>query len=214
MADGRRPAETFLGGPASSSGSELAGRLGRMELLRCVEGGQVRAVVTTRLDRWLRSAHSEPCTPSMNRRFPLEINADEDGPTEKQRQAYLSFKQAEKSLRPDLQVALFEFYKIEREDYADICSDIEGYVEECLPVLHSSEEVWSLLTPLSCLITGPETDGEQYGQAGGHCDMMLSWHGCWDVEHEFSAIFEDGTFLGIEHLGCFYEPNDLRHLSE
>ena len=140
---------------------------------------------------------------------PLEVYADANGPTEAQRQVYRTFKQAEKGLRAELQAALFAFYQIEREQYAAACGDIEGYVENFLPELQSSEEVWGILTPLSWLIVGPEIV-EWNEEADGECDSMLSWHGCWDAEHEFSALFEGGRFLGFEHLGTFYSPADLQ----
>ena len=139
----------------------------------------------------------------------LEVYADANGPTEAHRQVYRTFKRAEKSLRAELQEALFAFYQIEREQYADARGDIEGYVEDFLPELHSSEEVWGILTPLSWVILGPET-AERHEEADGECDSMLSWHGCWDVEHEFSALFDGGRFLGFEALGTFYGPADLK----
>ena len=144
----------------------------------------------------------------------LEIYAGSSGPTEEQRQVYLTLKQAEDSLRAELQEALYEFYKIEREAYADVCSDIEGYVEECLPLLQKSEETWGILTPLFWLIMGPETADVQAGEAGEKYDARLSWHGCWDVEHEFSALFRGGRFLGIDALGSFYDRLDLKPSQE
>ena len=47
--------------------------------------------------------------------IPLNIQVGSDGPTEEQRQVYLTFKEAEADLKAELQEALFEFYKSERE---------------------------------------------------------------------------------------------------
>jgi hypothetical protein len=87
--------------------------------------------------------------------------------------------------------------------YANACGDIEGYFEWGIPELQAPDQIWGRLTPLSWLIVGPETEDDS-------CDVMLSWLGSWDVEHEFSALFQDGRFVGIEHLGCFYQPADLK----
>ncbi len=141
---------------------------------------------------------------------PLEIHAEADGPMEEQRQVYQAFRQAGNNVKAEIQDALFEFYKIEREEYADICGDIEGYIEEFLPVLQNSDEIWNILTPLSWRIVGPESTFVQYEEANGEYDTKLSWHGSWDAEHEFSALFQGGRFLGVEHLGCFYGPLELQ----
>ena len=144
----------------------------------------------------------------------LEVHADLSGPTKEQRQVYLSLSRPGEGLRTELQKALYVFYKIQREAYADACADIEGYVEDFLPVLQSSAEVWGILSPLSWSIVGPETADDQAEEAGekydAKYDAMLSWYGCWDEEHEFSALFRGGRFLGIEALGSFYGPLDLK----
>ena len=155
---------------------------------------------------WMKQDHLD----LMGGPVSLEIDGDADGPMEAQRQVYRTFKQVEKSLHAELQETLFAFYATQREQYADFCGDIEGYVENFLPVLESSDEVWEILTPLSWSIIGPGNYNGQFGEADAGCDMMLSWHGCWDIEHEFSALFEGGRFLGIEALGTFYGPADLR----
>lgn len=145
------------------------------------------------LDNWNKQEHLELIGGSI----PLRIHAGRSGPFEEQRQAYRTFKQTERSLRAELQEALFDFYKDEREVYADICSDIEGYVEEFLPILQTSDEIWRLLDPLEWLILGPETAVGALDGSGGKCDTMLFWHGCWDIEHEFGAMFEGGKFLKV-----------------
>ena len=141
---------------------------------------------------------------------PLEVHAELEGPTEEQRQVYLTLSKAGEGLRAELQEALYAFYKIEREAYAEVCADIEGYVEKCLPILRSSDEVWGILTPLLWSIEQPEIADEQTGEVAEEYDARLFWHGCWDVEHEFSALFRGGRLLGIEALGCFYNALDLQ----
>ena len=90
---------------------------------------------------WEKSEWSE----LTNATIPLQIYADTNGPTEEQRQVYLNFRQASKSLRAELQEALFDFYQIERENYVDvyaeICADAPlGLREEdFIPVLKASE---------------------------------------------------------------------------
>ena len=164
---------------------------------RAVENGQ---------GWWTKQEHLD----LMGGPVPLEVYADANGPTEAHRQVYHTFKQVEKSLRAELQEALFAFYQIEREQYADACGDMEGYIENFLPVLGSSDEIWEILTPLSWTIFGPEDYNGQFGEADAGCSMMLSWHGCWDIEHAFSALFEEGRFLGFEALGTFFGPADLQ----
>lgn len=118
---------------------------------------------------WTKQEHLD----LMGGPVPLEVYADASGPTEAQRLVYRTFKRAEKTLRAELQEALFAFYQIEREQYADACGDIEGYVEDFLPELQSSEEVWGILTPLSWLIVGTEI-AERHEEADGECDSVLS----------------------------------------
>lgn len=159
---------------------------------------------------WVKEEHLD----LMGGSVPLEVHAATNDPTEVERQIYLAFKQAEKGLRAELQAALYAFYLMQREQYAEFCGDIKGYVEEFLPELKRSEEVWGILTPLCWLILGPETALQPYDELDGECDTLLSWHGCWDIEHEFSAFFGGGRFLGIEALGTFYSPADLQSSTE
>ena len=146
---------------------------------------------------WEKSEYLE----LLNATIPLRVYADVDGPLEKQRQVYLTFRQAEKNLRAELQEALFKFYQIERENYVDvyaeICEDTSLGLseEEFIPMLETSDQIWRILTPYFWII---DEDNEKH-------DMTLSWHGSWDVEHEFSTHFKDTKLLGIEAMGgVFY----------
>jgi len=168
---------------------------------RAVENGQ---------GWWTRQEHLD----LMGGTVPLEVHAATGDPTEVERQIYRTFKQAEKGLRAELQAALYAFYQIQRKQYADACGDIEGYIDNFLPELQRPEEVWGILTPLSWLILGPKTAFYQYDELDGECEVLLSWHGCWDIEHEFSALFGGGRFLGIEALDSFYSPAHLQSFTE
>jgi len=135
-----------------------------------------------------------------NAAIPLRIYADDCGPTEAQRQVYLTFQQAEKTLKPELQSALFEFYQSEREVYAavyaDICADdsLGLSEEEFVPVLKTSAEIWKILTPDSWVID----------EARENRDTVIYCHGCWDIEHGFSILFNEGRLVGIESVGGIF----------
>jgi len=147
--------------------------------------------------------------------IPLEIEGSADGPTEDQRQTYLAFKRADRGLRAELQEALFQFYQIQREQYADvyaeICSrDPEFSEEDFIPILAKPEDIWGILTPDSWTILGAESADYHFKVLGSRCDVRLSWHGCWDTEHEFSAFYEGDKLLGIGILEYFYRLDDLQ----
>ena len=131
---------------------------------------------------------------------PLRVYAGADGPTATQQQAYSLFRQAEKKLRVELQEALFQFYQIEREVYADIYADICADAslglseEQFVPVLETSDRIWKILTLDSWSI---EEDRE--GR-----DMIFDCHGSWDIEHGFSILFKEGKLLGVEAMGGIF----------
>ena len=131
----------------------------------------------------------------------LDIGADSQGPTELQRQVYITCKQMPMSVRDELQEAIFEFYKVEREAYAEVCGDIEGYVEEFLPVLEESSSIWGIIQPNYWRIMGPEPSDDGTIEVSDRYDATISWNGCWDVEHEFCALLKDGKLVSIEGPG-------------
>jgi len=133
----------------------------------------------------------------------LIVQTDADGPTEHQRQVYLSLKSATAEMRAELQEALFEFYKVQRELYADACDDIEGYVEESLPVLESSDQIWGILDLLAWYIICPDSSIDMFGPSEDRCDSAIFWHGYWDIEHEFGVLFKDGKLQRIAGVGDF-----------
>lgn len=136
----------------------------------------------------------------------LSIQVGSGGPTQEQRQVYLTFRGSGSDTKAELQEALFEFYKSEREIYAPIYDEIcdePSQVEEFVPELTSSEGIWKLLTPDHWLILGPESWVGQEDVSGIKCDTAIFWHGCWDIEHEFGALFKDGRLIGIRGLGNF-----------
>ena len=138
--------------------------------------------------------------------IPLTIQIGNEGPAQEQRQAYLMLNKAEANLKAELQEALFEFYKSEREIYADIYEDIcddPSQAEEFVPVLSNPEEIWGILDPLQWMILGPESWVGQQDVSGIQCDTVLSWHGCWDIEHEFIALVKGGKLIGIRGPGNF-----------
>lgn len=151
---------------------------------------------------WSKQEH----LPLMGGPIPLTIQIGNEGPTQEQRQVYLAFKENEAELKAELQEALFEFYKSEREDYAliyaEIC-DSSSQVEEFVPVLSNSDEIWDILDPLDWMILGPESWVGQQDVSGIKCDTVLSWHGCWDIEHEFIALIKGGKLIGIRAPGNF-----------
>lgn len=132
----------------------------------------------------------------------LQVYAGMEGPSEEQQQVYSTFKQAEKRLRAELQEALFDFYQIERENYADVYADICADAslglreEDFIPVLGTSDQIWSLLKPDSWVIEEAREDR----------DMVIYWHGCWDIEHGFSTLFKGGRLLGVEAMGETFYP--------
>ncbi len=145
--------------------------------------------------------------------IPLNIKAGTNGPTEDQRQAYLALKRVDASLRSRLQEATLQFYQTQREIYADgyaaIC-DNDAEVEEFVPILAKPEDVWGILIPNSWTILGTESADYLFETLSIRCDTMLSWHGCWDIEHGFDMIFQGDKFLGFQSLECFYGLHNLQ----
>jgi len=133
----------------------------------------------------------------------LNIQAGIAGPSEQQRQVYSTFKTKQKSMKLELQEALFEFYKGEREAYAAGWDDSDDYFRECLPMLGSSDQIWALLDPQGWNILGPDSSTCTFDKPEERCDMAIFWHGCWDIEHEFCALFKNGKLQNIAGPGNF-----------
>ncbi len=74
-------------------------------------------------------------------------------------------------------------------------TDIAGYVEECWPLLQTSDEIWGILDTLERL--RPEMGVGQSEESGAKCDTMLFWHGCGDVKHKFGALFKGDKLLSV-----------------
>jgi hypothetical protein len=151
------------------------------------------------IDAWVKSEHLD----LIGTETPLSIQVDENGPTEQQRQVYLSLKNASADMRSELQEALFVFYKEQREIYAEVYEEMEVDVEEFVPTLTSSNQIWSILEPLDWCILGPESSVCMFEEPKDRCDTAIFWHGCWDIEHEFGALYKDGRLQRIAAPGDF-----------
>jgi hypothetical protein len=151
------------------------------------------------MDHWVKSDRLD----LIGADIPLSIQSDENGPNEQQRQKYLSLKHAPADMRSELQDALFAFYKEQRELYASANADSEEYIEECLPILTSSDQIWAILEPADWYILGPDSSICMFDVPEDRCDTAIFWYGCWDIEHEFGALYKDGRLQRVAAPGDF-----------
>ncbi len=117
--------------------------------------------------------------------IPIEIEADESGPTDSQRVALSDLSKNQETLKAKLEKAIFEFYSsmhsVFRKGYDP------DYVDVDVPFLKESNQIWSLMSDLQVFI--PEED------EGG---ILLLWECTWEMEHGLGVRILNGE---VDEIG-------------
>ena len=114
------------------------------------------------------------------------------GPTQRQAQTYLGFKERQISLKAELQDALFEFYQEVRPSWLRFKT---AENEDEIPLLSSSEQIWKLLTPRvlifplrpSAIVAGENDE-----------DLVIQWETTWYFDGQLNVSYRDWEIISID----------------
>ncbi len=112
--------------------------------------------------------------------FDLET---EKAPDDQLRALFMRFRDAQAEFKPILQEALFTHYQSLCDEWREL---LEEDAEKLAPFLHTSDQIWALLSDPTLLL---------YEQSPDRPDLQgveLHWNATWDQEHGLGVKVLDG----------------------
>ena len=113
----------------------------------------------------------------------------EKAPDDHLRALFMRFRDAQAEFKPILQEALFTHYQNICDEWREL---LEEDAEKLAPVLHTSDQIWALLSNPTLLL---------YEQLTGRPDLQgveLHWNATWDQEHGLGVKVVDGQVTEFE----------------
>ena len=111
-------------------------------------------------------------------------------PNQRQRDAYARFRDAQGTLKDDLEQALFAYYNDVRPFYIDGLRANE--IEQDVPALSAPSEIWRLLKSPQILVPRQERT---------EATVLLLWGATWDGERGIEIVLVDNRIETVRRLG-------------
>lgn len=113
----------------------------------------------------------------------IRIDSELSPPSTDQRNRLSEFARTFQSIRPYVEIALFQYYTTVRDEY--VLSYTGTSALESVPELATASEIWTLLSDPAVFVTNHDDQ------------IVVRWECEWDIEHGIEVVLERGKVLSV-----------------